>query len=80
MAYINDLAFDAGIAYLITNGNRLHVCSQEPTSVGTLYSLGNKASITMGTAGDGTPSGRNHHGNRRRWHSFWQENHRTSRH
>jgi len=58
MAYINDLAFDAGIAYLITNGNRLHVCSQEPTSVGTLYSLGNKASITMGTAGDGTPSGR----------------------
>jgi len=58
MSYINDAAFDAAIAYLITNGNRLHICSQEPTVVGTLYSLGNKASITLGAAGDGTPSGR----------------------
>jgi len=58
MAYINDLAFDAAISYLITNGNRLHICSQEPTVVGTLYSLGNKASITLGAAGGGTPSGR----------------------
>ena len=58
MAKINDLAFDAAIGYLITNGNRLHICSQEPTLVGTLYSLGNKVSITLGAAGDGTPSGR----------------------
>ena len=58
MAYINDLAFDAAVGYLITNGNRLHICSQEPTLVGTLYSLGNKSSITLGAAGAGTPSGR----------------------
>lgn len=58
MAYINDLAFDAAIGYMITNGNRLHICSQEPTVVGTLYSLGNKSSITLGAAGGGTPSGR----------------------
>jgi hypothetical protein len=43
MAYINDLARDAFIGWLITNGNKLHICSQEPTVVGSLYSLGNKA-------------------------------------
>ena len=36
----------------------MHICSQEPTVVGTLYSLGNKASIALGAAGAGTPSGR----------------------
>jgi hypothetical protein len=58
MASVNPNAYDAAIAYLITNGNRLHICSQEPTVVGTLYSLGNKSSITLGAAGAGTPSGR----------------------
>lgn len=57
MAKIIDAAFDAAIGYMITNGNILHICSSEPTLVGTLNSLGNKA-VTLGAAGDGTPSGR----------------------
>jgi len=55
---ICDQAFDAGIAYLITNGNVVHICSDEPNAVGTLNSLGNKTGVTLGAAGDGTPSGR----------------------
>lgn len=58
MAYVNDLAFDAAIGYLISNATVLHICSAEPTVVGTLNSLGNKTGLTLGAAGAGTSSGR----------------------
>lgn len=60
MAYINDLAFDAAIGYLVTNGTRLHICSAEPSSAANAVSLslGNKATITLGSATDRTPTGR----------------------
>jgi len=60
MAYINDLAFDAAIGYLVTNGTRLHICSSEPASAAAAVtaSLGNKATITLGAATDRTPTGR----------------------
>jgi hypothetical protein len=60
MAYINDLAFDAAIGYLVTNGTRLHICSSEPASAAAAItaSLGNKATIALGAATDRTPNGR----------------------
>lgn len=60
MAYINDLAFDAALGYIVTNGTRLHICSAEPTSAAQAISLSlaNKASLTVGSPTDRTPNGR----------------------
>jgi hypothetical protein len=60
MAYINDLSFDAALNYIVTNGTRLHICSSEPASAAAAItaSLGNKATITIGSPTDRTPTGR----------------------
>jgi hypothetical protein len=61
MAYINDSAFDAGLAYISTNGTRLDLCSAEPTSyaLSQSLSLANKASgLSFGAPTDRTPNGR----------------------
>lgn len=60
MPFVNDGALDAALDY-INNGDRLDICSQEPTSVAearTTYSLGNKTSLSIGSPADGDSSGR----------------------
>jgi hypothetical protein len=61
MAYINDYVFDLALGYINTGGNRLDICSQEPTTYAqaiTTYSLGNKTGISVGAPTDGSPNGR----------------------
>lgn len=60
MAYINDEAFDQGLDYLDTNGTRIDVCSQEPTTyteATSTYTLGN-ATVNTGATQDGATDGR----------------------
>lgn len=61
MAYLNDRVLDNGLSALTSEGNRLDICSQEPTSYAeatSTYTLGNKTSPTIGSPEARTPSGR----------------------
>ena len=63
MAYINDEVFDQGLDYADTNGTRIDICSQEPTSYGEAttagtYSLGNKTGLNTGATQAGATDGR----------------------
>ncbi len=61
MAFANDDAADAYLAVAPGAATRLDICSQEPTTrteAITTYSLGNKTSPTIGSAGDAAPNGR----------------------
>lgn len=60
MAYINDEIFDGGLDYATTNGTRLDICSQEPTTYAeatSTYTLGNDT-VTTGAAEAGAVDGR----------------------
>jgi hypothetical protein len=63
MAYINDEVFDGGLDYADTNGTRIDICSQEPTTyseatVDGTYSLGNKTGLNTGAPEAGDTDGR----------------------
>lgn len=61
MAYINDEVFDQGLDYADTNGTRIDICSQEPTTYAeatSTYTLGNKASLNTGATEAGATDGR----------------------
>lgn len=60
MAYLNDNALDAGLAYVITNGTRIDLCSSEPANYAAVagISLGNKTGLTLTAAANGAVSGR----------------------
>lgn len=63
MAYINDEVFDQGLDYADTNGTRIDICSQEPTTYGQAttggtYSLGNKTGLNTGATQAGATDGR----------------------
>lgn len=61
MAYINDEVFDQGLDYADTNGTRIDICSQEPTTYAeatSTYTLGNKTSLNTGATQDGVTDGR----------------------
>lgn len=61
MPRIENPVYDAALQVLIDDGNRLDLCSQEPTNyteATSTYSLGNQTSITIGTIADGDVSGR----------------------
>lgn len=60
MAFIADYALD-GLLAKVSEATRLDICSQEPTTyteATTTYTLGNKTSISIGSAGDRSPDGR----------------------
>ena len=60
MAYINDEVFDQGLDYADTNGTRLDICSQEPTTYAeatSTYTLGN-ATVNTGATEAGDTDGR----------------------
>lgn len=61
MAFISDNVFDSGLAYLTTNGGRLDICSQAPTTYAeatSTYTLGNKTGLNTGATQDGATDGR----------------------
>lgn len=61
MAYINDEVFDQGLDYADTNGTRIDICSQEPTTYAeatSTYTLGNKTGLNTGATQNGATDGR----------------------
>lgn len=57
MAFINDEVFDQGLDYADTNGTRLDICSQEPTTYAeatSTYTLGNDTVNTGATVAGAT--------------------------
>lgn len=61
MSFLHDDVLDNGLSELTRNGNRLDICSQEPTTfeeATDTYSLGNKTGITIGSPSARSPSGR----------------------
>jgi hypothetical protein len=61
MPFLIDNARDSGLAYVITNGTRLDICSSEPTTytqATSTNSLGNKTGLTCTGPSDGTVDGR----------------------
>lgn len=61
MAYINDFVLDLALSNLDTAGNRLDICTQEPTTyteATSTYTKGNKTSLSIGAPADRTPNGR----------------------
>lgn len=61
MPFLNDRVLDNGLTVLDTEATTIHICSAEPTTFGTLNSLGNK---TLGAGGIGAPSARSPSGRR----------------
>ena len=63
MPFINNEVRDQGLDYADTNGTRIDICSQEPTTYseattdGT-FSLGNKTGLNTGTTEAGATDGR----------------------
>jgi len=61
MAFFNDLVYDAALDYISSNCDKIHFCSQEPTTyteAATTYTLGNKAAPTFSALADGDTDGR----------------------
>lgn len=61
MAFINDEVFDQGLDYADTNGTRIDICSQEPTTYAqatSTYTLGNKTGLNTGATQNGAVNGR----------------------
>jgi hypothetical protein len=61
MATLNDRVFDNGLTVLDTEGNRIDVCSAEPTTYTEATStntLGNSTSLSVGAPADRSGGGR----------------------
>ena len=61
MAFLNDDIFDQGLDWADTNGTRIDICSQEPTSYAeatSTYTLGNKTGLNTGATQNGATDGR----------------------
>lgn len=61
MAFLNDEIFDQGLDYADTNGTRIDICSQEPTTYAqatSTYTLGNKTGLNTGATENGATDGR----------------------
>lgn len=61
MAFISDEVFDQGLDYADTNGTRLDICSEEPTTYAaatSTFTLGNKTGLDTGATVAGDTDGR----------------------
>lgn len=63
MATLNDRVYDQGLSTLVSEADRIDICSSEPTTytqatTSGSVSLGNKTSITLTGPADGDTSGR----------------------
>lgn len=60
MPFLNDNVYDQGLSYADTNGTRIDICSQEPTTytaATSTYTLGN-ATVNTGAPQNGDLDGR----------------------
>jgi hypothetical protein len=60
MAFLNDEVFDQGLDWVVANGTRLEICSQEPATYAeatSTYTLGN-ATVSTGVTQDNSTNGR----------------------
>lgn len=61
MPFLDNTILDAGLSILDTTGNRLDICSAEPTTFSQATSsltLGNFTSLSIGAPASRTPNGR----------------------
>lgn len=61
MPLLADYVLDLALSNLDTAGNRLDICTQEPTTyteATSTYTKGNKTSLSIGAPADRTPNGR----------------------
>ena len=61
MAFLADYILDLALSELDTGGNRLDICSAEPTTytqATSTLTLGNKTSLSIGAPADRSPNGR----------------------
>ena len=61
MAFLADSVLDAAISNIISNGTRVDICSQAPTTYAeatSTYSLGSKTGLTLTGPANGDTSGR----------------------
>ena len=61
MSFLADNVLDNGVQYITDNGDRIDICSSEPTTATEAQvtnSLGNKSGLTMGSPENGASSGR----------------------
>lgn len=61
MALLSDNILDNGLAYMVTHGSRLDICTAEPanyTEATSTNTCGNKTSLTAGSPANGDVSGR----------------------
>jgi len=61
MATLNDRVLDNGLSILQSEGDRVDICSSEPTTYSAATSsasLGNTTSITISAPADASPNGR----------------------
>jgi hypothetical protein len=61
MPFLNDRVLDNGLSVLTSEGNRLDICTTEPTTytqATSTHTLGNKTSLSIGSPTARTPSGR----------------------
>lgn len=59
--FLHDDVFDSGLSQLTSLVENLYICSQQPTTftqASVTYKLGTKASPTVGSPSDRSPSGR----------------------
>lgn len=61
MAFLHDDVLDNGLSEIAAAANALHICSQQPASYAaatSTYTLGNKATPTVGSPSDRSGGGR----------------------
>jgi hypothetical protein len=59
MPFISDTAFDQALAWIVTNGTTLHICSSEPANYAAIAAAELAAApVTVGAAQNGDTSGR----------------------
>ena len=61
MATLSNAVFDDGLSVLTANGTRIDICSTEPTTyteATSTYTLGNDATLSIGSPADRTGGGR----------------------
>jgi hypothetical protein len=61
MAFLSDNILDNGLAYAVTHGTVVYLCSQQPanyTEASSTYALANKTGVTVGAPENGASNGR----------------------
>lgn len=60
MSFVNNVVLDPSLQLIVDNATHFHICSSEPSNFAGVaaVTLGTKASPTIGSPADATPTGR----------------------